>query len=87
MRLHEFKAKYLAKLLEIKRELLDKYPSRAERIEYLTDVIASKLYHLRVYTLTDYLFTVYNAVKEFREFEWLVPPEKEISQLLGEPDE
>ena len=86
MELHEFKAKYLARLFELKRQLLEKYPERSERIEYIVDVIAGKLHTLRKYTLSDYLFTVYNAMKEFKEFEWLVPSEKEISQLLEESE-
>jgi len=80
--LREFKAKYLAKLLNLKRRLLEKYPDRAQRIEYIADVLASKLSTLRVYTLSDYLHTVHLASKEFREFEALIPTEEEVEELL-----
>jgi hypothetical protein len=82
MELREFKAKYLARLLNLKRQLLEKYPGRAQRIEYIADVLASKLSTLRVYTLPDYLHTVHLASKEFKEFEVLVPTEEEVEQLL-----
>jgi hypothetical protein len=80
--LREFKAKYLAKLLNLKKQLLEKYPERAERINYIVDLLAGKLEHLRTFTLADYLFTVHLAAKEFREIEQLVPSEQEINELL-----
>jgi hypothetical protein len=82
MRLREFRAKYMAKLLNLRKELLEKYPDKAERVEYVADVLANKLSNLRVYTLADYLHTVHLAIKEFREFEELVPSEGEIEELL-----
>jgi len=87
MELREFKTKYLAKLLQIKRELLDKYPEKRERIEHIVDVIMNKLYHLRTFTLPDYLHTLYLAVKEFRELEELIPPSEEIEELLEGGDQ
>jgi 2-hydroxy-3-keto-5-methylthiopentenyl-1-phosphate phosphatase len=71
-------------LLNLKRQLLEKYPERRERIVYIVDVLASKLSNLRIYTLADYLHTVWLAVKEFGEFEEMVPSEKEVEELLKE---
>jgi hypothetical protein len=82
MKLREFKAKSLTRLIEIKRQLLKKYPDRSERIEYITDLLATKLENLRVFTLTDYIFTLYQASKEFKELEQLIPSEQEIDELL-----
>jgi hypothetical protein len=82
MELREFKAKYLAKLLNLKKQLVEKYPERAERINYITDLLASKLENLRTFTLPDYLFTLHLATKEFPELEQLIPSEQEIDELL-----
>jgi hypothetical protein len=84
VRLREFRAKYLAKLLNLKRQLLEKYPERAQRVEYVVDVLASKLSTLHVYSLADYLFTVHLATKEFPELEELIPNSREIEELLEE---
>jgi hypothetical protein len=80
--LTEFRAKYLAKLLNLKIRLLERYPDRAQRIEYIVDVLSSKLQTLSVYTLDDYLFTVHLATREFKEFEELVPPHQEVEELF-----
>ena len=80
--MREFKAKYMAVLLELKEELEQRYPDRAQRVEYIVDVLMSKLENLRTYTLPDYLHTVYLASKEFGEFRRMVPPKEEIEQLL-----
>jgi hypothetical protein len=80
--LREFKAKYLARLLNLKKQLLEKYPDRAQRVEYVVDVLVAKLENLRVFTLTDYLATLHHAAKEFREIEQLIPSEREIDELL-----
>ena len=82
MRLREFKAKSMARLVEIKKELLEKYPDKAERINYVVDVIAAKLKSLRTFTLTDYIETLYRASKEFKELEALIPSSKEVNELL-----
>jgi hypothetical protein len=82
--LREFKAKYLAKLLNLKKQLIEKYPDRAERINYIVDLLASKLENLRVFTLADYLFTLHLAAKEFRELEQIIPSEQEVEELLAE---
>ena len=85
-KLREFKAKYMAKLLNLKKQLLEKYPERRDRVEHVVDVLAAKLEHLRVYTLPDYLFTLHLAAKEFREIEELVPSEQEVEELLERED-
>jgi hypothetical protein len=82
MRLREFKAKYMARLLNLRKQLLEKYPERRERVEYVIDILSSKLSSLRIYTLADYLRTLQLAIKEFPELEELVPPKGEIEQLL-----
>jgi hypothetical protein len=88
MKLREFKARSLAKLIEIKRQLLEKYPDRSERVNYIIDLLATKLENLRTFTLTDYIFTLYQASKEFKELEQLIPSVQEINELLtGKIDE
>jgi len=86
MTLREFKAKYIAKLMVLCKQLLEKYPDRLDRVQYVCDLIAMKLRSLRTFTLTDYLATLYDAVKEFKEFEAMIPSEKEIKALLKSPD-
>lgn len=85
--LREFKAKQLVRLMRLKEELLRKYPARAERVNYIVDILATKLSVLRTYTLSDYLFTLYNASKEFPEFMDLIPREDEIDDLLSEKED
>jgi hypothetical protein len=82
MKLREFKAKYMARLLNLRKQLLERYPDRVQRIEYIVDILSNKLSNLRIYTLADYLHIVRLAVKEFPEFEVLVPAEDEVEQLL-----
>jgi hypothetical protein len=82
VRLREFKARSLTRLIEIKRQLLEKYPDRSERVNYITDLLAVKLESLRTYTLTDYIFTLYQASKEFKELEQLMPSSQEVDELL-----
>jgi len=82
MTLREFKAKYLARLLNLRKQLIEKYPDRADRIKYVVDILVSKLDNLRVFTLPDYLSTLYHATKEFKELEELIPPEDEIKELI-----
>jgi hypothetical protein len=81
--LREFKAKYLAKLLNLKKQLIEKYPDRSERLNYIIDLLATKLENLRTFTLTDYLFTLYLATKEFPELEAMIPGEEEIQELTS----
>ena len=83
MTLREFKAKYLTKLLNLRKQLLEKYPEKTQKIEYMVSMLVAKLEHLRTYTLSDYVATIYQAIREFKEFEELVPSEDEIRKLLG----
>ena len=80
--LRDFKAKYLARLIKIRGQLLAKYPEKTERVNYIVDVLAIKLHNLRSFTLTDYISTIYHASKEFSEFEEMIPSEEEINELL-----
>jgi len=89
VRLSEFKSRQLAKLFELKQKLLSAYPDRTERIEYIADLIATKAYSLRSYSLPDYIFTLHLASKEFKEFAELIPSAQEIEELFeaGEPQD
>ena len=82
MKLRDYRAKTFAKLFELRKELIEKYPNRAERIKFLCDLIAGKLTNLRVYTLGDFMSTLYHASNEFKEFEVLVPKSDEVEKLL-----
>jgi hypothetical protein len=82
MELREFKTKYMAKLLELRQQLLEKYPSKRDRVEHVVDTLMTKLYNLRTFTLPDYIFTLYLASKEFKELEALIPPKEEVEELL-----
>jgi hypothetical protein len=82
--LREFKAKYLAKLLNLRKQLVEKYPDKVQRVEYVIDVLVAKLEHLRTFTLSDYLATLHHASREFREIEELIPSENEIQELIEE---
>jgi hypothetical protein len=83
-RLSKFKTKYMTLLLSIKSELVQKYPSSVDRINYVVDVLMNKLYALKSHSLADYLHTIYLACKEFSEFCQLMPSEKEVNELLEE---
>ena len=37
--LREFKAKYMTKLMNLKRELLSKYHDKVDRVNYITDLL------------------------------------------------
>lgn len=82
MRLSEFRAIYLNRLMIVRENLLIKYPNMKERIEYICDVLANKLSSLRTSTLADYIHTLYLATKEFSEFKELIPSKKEVEELL-----
>ena len=86
-KLYYFKARYLVRLVKMRKVLKQKYPEKAERVESIIFEIASKLANLRRHMLTDYLFTVTLACKEFPEFCSLVPSEQEINQLFVMPYE
>jgi hypothetical protein len=84
-KLYYFKAKYLARLMRLRKELKAKYPEKADRIETIVFELAPKLINLRRHMLTDYLFTVTLACKEFNEFCQLIPSEQEIRQVFTVP--
>jgi hypothetical protein len=87
MKLREFKAKYLAKIANLKRQLLEKYPEKRDRVEYILDVLVTKLEHLRVFTLSDYITTLYHSAKEIPEIEQLIPSEREVEELIEREEE
>jgi hypothetical protein len=86
-KLHYLKAKYMSRLMRLRKELKAKYPEKAERVESIIFEIAPKLANLRRHMLTDYLFAVTLACKEFSEFCQLVPSEHEIKTLFVVPHE
>jgi hypothetical protein len=86
-KLYYFKAKYLARLMKLRRELKAKYPSKADRVEDIVFELAPRLANLRRHMLTDYLFAVTLACREFAEFCQLVPSENEIKTLFVVPEE
>jgi Ran GTPase-activating protein (RanGAP) involved in mRNA processing and transport len=81
-KLYYFKAKYLARLLKLRKELKQKYKDKADRIETIVFELAARLHVLRRDGLTDYLFTATLACREFAEFCQLVPTENEIKTLF-----
>jgi hypothetical protein len=84
MKLREFKAKYIVVLLNLRKQLAEKYPEKRDRVEYVLDRLALKLRSLRTFTLSDYIASLYDAVKDFPELQALVPSEQEINALLAE---
>jgi hypothetical protein len=82
-RFREFKARQMARLIQLEKELAEKYPDSEERVKYLVEVLMHKLYGLRVYTLNDYIHTLYLAGKEFKEFSVMIPKPEEVDELLG----
>lgn len=81
-KLYAFKARYMARLMQLRKELKQKYADKTERVEAIVFDISTKLANLRKYMLSDYLFTVTLACKEFPEFCQLVPPEDEIKAIF-----
>jgi hypothetical protein len=71
-------------LLSLRNELLQKYPDKADRIDYVVDVLMHKLYALKSHSLTDYIHTVYLASKEFPEFSKMMPSQEEVEEILKE---
>ena len=84
VKLEKFKARYMALLNELKRELLSKYPERESRVEYIVDTLIHKVYALDFYTLADFLHTLYLACKEMRELCRIMPTQQDIDKLLEE---
>jgi hypothetical protein len=84
-KLYYLKAKYLSRLMRLRRELKAKHPEKADRVENIVFEIASKLANLRRHMLTDYLFTATLACREFAEFCSLVPSEEEVKMLFIVP--
>jgi hypothetical protein len=71
-------------LLSLRNELLQKYPEKADRVEYIVDTLMHKLYALKSHSLTDYIHTVYLASKEFPEFSKMMLSSEEIEEILKE---
>ena len=86
-KLYYFKAKYMSRLIRLRKELKAKYPEKADRIETIVFELAPRLANLRRHMLTDYLFVATLACREFAEFCNLVPTENEIKQIFVVPEE
>jgi hypothetical protein len=84
-KLYYFKAKYMSRLMKLRKELRQKYPDKKDRIEAIVFDSAARLHVLRRDGLTDYLFSATLACREFAEFCQLVPTEQEIKQLFVVP--
>jgi hypothetical protein len=81
-KLYSFKAKYLAQLMKLRKELKQKYPEKDKRVEEIVFEIAPRLTNLRKHMLTDYLFTITLTCREFKEFCSLVPSEEEVKKIF-----
>jgi hypothetical protein len=86
-KLYYFKAKYLARLLKLRKELKAKYHEKADRIEEIVFTLAPRLASLRRHMLTDYLFTATLACREFAELCSIVPSEEEVKKIFAAPRE
>ena len=82
MKFAKFKTKYIALLNELKRELMQKYPDKADRVEHVTDILVHKAYTLKSHSLVDFIHTLHLACREFEEFCKLMPSPKEIDELF-----
>jgi hypothetical protein len=80
-KLYALKARYMARIMKLRKDLKAKYPEKDDRVEEIVFDIAPKLANLRSHKLTDYMFTATLACKEFSEFCNLVPTDQEINQL------
>ena len=81
-KLYYFKAKYLCRLMRLRKELKQKYFEKADRIEIIVFETAPKLANLRKHMLTDYLFSATLACREFKELCSLVPTEQEVKKIF-----
>ena len=81
-KLYSLKAKYLARLMRLRKELKQKYHEKDGRVEEIVFELALRLANLRRHMLTDYLFTATLACKEFSEFCQLVPSDEEIKKIF-----
>jgi hypothetical protein len=86
-KLYYFKAKYMSRLMKLRKELKQKYMDKDDRVEEIVFYIAPKLENIRRHMLTDYLFTATLACREFNELCQLVPTEQEIKQLFVVPED
>jgi hypothetical protein len=79
-----FKTKYMAAVVDIGRELKSKYPDKAGRVDAITKTLVEKLKRLRAVQVSDYIFTLMVASKEFPELEKALPTKEEVEELLEE---
>jgi len=82
MKFAKFKTKCIAALNELRKELVSKYPDKAERVERIVDTLIHKAYTLKSHSLVDFIHTLYLACREFEELCKLMPSPKEIDELF-----
>jgi hypothetical protein len=87
LRLRELKSRYMAKLLDLRKQLLEKYSDKREKVEFVVDRLMGKLQLLKARWMPDYIYTVYQYAKEFPELEALIPSEEEIREIEKESEE
>jgi len=82
MRLVKFKTKYIAVLNELRKQLVSKYPDKAQRVEYIIDTLIHKVYTLKSHSLINFIHSLYQACKEIQEICEIIPTHQEIDELL-----
>lgn len=86
MKLREFKARQIARLMELKKQMLITHVNKADRVEYVVNTLIAKLQKLRTYTINSYLLTIHAFAKEFPELEELIPDHATIERLMREAE-
>jgi hypothetical protein len=79
-----FKTKYMAVVVDLGRELKSKYPDKAERVDVVINTLVEKLKRMRAVEVSDYIFTLVVASKEFPELGKALPTREEVEEVLEE---
>jgi hypothetical protein len=79
-----FKTKYMAVVVDLGRELKAKYPDKAGRVDAIISTLVEKLKRLRAVEVSNYIFTLMVASKEFPELEKALPTREEVEEVLEE---
>jgi len=82
MRLVKFKTKYTVLLNELRKQLVSKYPDKAQRVEYIIDTLIHKVYTLKSHSLVNFIHSLYQACKEIQEICGIIPTQQEINELF-----
>ena len=84
-KVNEFRARKLLLLNELKDKLLKAYPDRSDKILFWCEKIEKSLRQFRPSRISNYVFTVSDAAKEFPEFNVLIPKLEEIKEIRVRP--